>query len=342
MAELYNRKWSCQEWARHVGHLEQIAGIRLVESLDGKGRGSRAFDVWTGSGLSFRVLAERALDISACHYKGVSLAWLSPVGEAHPAYYEPQGLGWLRSFGGGLLVTCGLDHFGPPCEDAGELLGLHGRVSNLPACCLSHRAWWAGDEYRLEVAGEVRQARVFGENLLLRRRISTGLGANYIWIEDEVVNEGFTPHPHMMMYHFNLGFPLLDEETRLHLETERTFARDAEAEAGLAEWSRFQPPTPGYREQVFLHTPVADSNGQVHVEVENPRLELCLRLSYDKTALPYLVQWKMMGEGLYVLGVEPVNCPAMQGRAGARQSGVLPVLEPGESRRYALKLEVLA
>jgi hypothetical protein len=64
------------------------------------------------------------------------------------------------------------------------------------------------------------------------------------------------------------------------------------------------------------------------------------QLSYDAAALPYLVQWKMMGEGLYVLGIEPTNCGVLAGRAAARERGELPILEPGESRRYGLEMEI--
>jgi len=335
-----------QSLLRRVGHMDQLAGIRLVEALDGMGRGNRIFEVWTGAGLFFHVMADRAMDISICRYKGISLAWLSTVGEANPTYYEPEGLGWLRTFPGGLLATCGLDQFGAPSNDAGEALGLHGRVSNLPAHSVGHRTYWsasAGSEryYELEITGEVRQTRVFGENLVLRRRITSRLGSNTIQLHDTVTNEGFAPHPHMILYHFNLGFPLISEDAILQLETTESIARDPDAEAGFAEWKQLQPPTPGYREQVFRHVPVTDDAGMACVEVKNSRLGLGLRISYDSSHLPYLFQWKMMGEGMYVLGIEPANCGVIQGRAMARDQEDLPLLAPGESRDYALKVEAI-
>jgi len=351
MASLYGRDWNRHEILQRVGSLDQIAGIRLMEAADGLERGCRIFQVWTGSGLEFTVSADRALDICACRYKGIPLAWASPVGGVHPAYYEPEGWGWLRSFPGGLLVTCGLDSFGAPSSDSGEEFGLHGRVSNLPARSVGYRTQWMDDDarqsggaqtrYTLEITGEVRQTRVFGENLLLRRRITTDLGSNKIRIEDVVTNEGFAPQPHMVLYHFNLGFPLVSENSRVHLEAEQTVARDADAEAGLAHWNQLQPPTAGYREQVFRHVLVADNEGQVHVEVENPTLGIGLRWTYDKASLPHLYQWKMMGESMYVLGIEPGNCNGVEGRAIARQRDDLPHLEPGESRNYTLEVEVV-
>jgi hypothetical protein len=340
MAYLYGRDWTRRELLQHVGHIDQIAGIKLLEVTDGIERGNRLLRVWTGGGLDFDVLPDRALDISTCRYKGVPLAWASPTGAVHPAFYEPAGLGWLRSFQGGLLVTCGLDQFGPPCSDAGEGLGLHGRVSNLPARYVNHRAFWIGDEYEIEITGEVRQTRVFGENLVLSRRISTRLGSCTIRIEDEVTNEGFTPHPHMILYHMNLGFPLVSADSQLHLEAEETIPRDADAEAGLIRWRELQPPTADYREQVFRHIQRADAGGKACVEVENSLLGVGLRLTYDRTSLPYLIHWKMMGEGIYVLGIEPANCGVIGGRAMAREKGALQHLGPGESCHYILEVEV--
>jgi hypothetical protein len=50
----------------------------------------------------------------------------------------------------------------------------------------------------------------------------------------------------------------------------------------------------------------------------------------------------MLGEGLYVVGVEPGNCSAIEGRATARQRGDLPILAPGERRAYQLSVEIIS
>jgi hypothetical protein len=258
----------------------------------------------------------------------------------HPAFYEPQGRGWLRSFPGGLLATCGLDHFGPPLETPDESLGQHGRISNLPAKQVGYRTYWNGDDYEMEIMGETRQTRLFGENLVLRRHISTRLGSNQIRISDTVTNEGFNRSPHMILYHFNLGFPLLSPDSLLLLETEQTLARDITAEPGLSSWNTFQTPTPSYQEQVFYHAPKTDANGNVHIELKNPRLGVGVRFQYAKAQLPALVQWKQMGEGAYALGIEPTNVTELGGNAVPDRSE-LPQLAPGESRSYNITLEVV-
>jgi hypothetical protein len=335
------RNWTRAELLQHVGHIEQIAGINALEVVDGLGRGIRRFHVYNGTGLSYWVLADRALDISACYFRGLPLTWTSSSGEVHPAYYEAEGLGWLRSFPGGLLVTCGLDQFGAPAVDAGEAFGIHGRVSNLPAAQVNYRTFWADGEYQLEISGQVRQACLFGENLLLQRRITSRLGANRITVEDVVTNEGFVAQPHLILYHCNFGFPLVGPQTQLELDAEETIARDADAEKGLQSWHQCQPPTPNYREQVFRHHPVVGSRGEVIVGLNNPELDFKVRIEYDATHLPYLFQWKMMGLGAYVMGIEPANSGVIEGRAVARQRGDLPYLEPGESRTYRLMFEVV-
>jgi hypothetical protein len=342
MAKLFNCEWTKSELLSRVGQMDQLAGIRLLEAGDGKARGCRVLDVWTGTGLRFQVNAERALDISSCDFKGAPLAWRSPAGDVHPAFYEPQDIGWLRSFSGGLLVTCGLDHFGSPAKDGDTELGLHGRISNSPAAQVNYRTFWDGDDYKLEITGETRQANVFGENLVLRRRISTALGTNCIHIEDVVANEGFESAPHMLLYHFNIGFPLVSENTRLHLQSEETLPRNADAQSGMAEWDRFQSPTPGFREQVFIHRPKSDGDGIATVELNNPQMGFGVRWKYGTANLPYLMEWKMMGQGAYVIGVEPTNCNGLAGRPVTRELGQLPILESGESRDYHIDVEVIS
>lgn len=342
MIELMGKKWTREGLLQRVGRMEQLAGVIPSVADEGPGRGSRYFHVYTGSGLSFDVMTDRALDIGACSYKGTPLAWISPSGWVHPAHYESEGLGWLRSFQGGLCTTCGLDQIGAPSVDEGEAFGIHGRISNLPAEQVGHRTWWDDDSYRLEISGQMRQARLFGENLILHRRISTELGSNSISIEDTVTNVGFVLQPHLILYHCNLGFPLVSEHTRLNVDVEETFPRDADAEVGLDKWSEFQVPTPGYREQVFRHIPRTDDDGKVSAFVENPDLGLGIRISFYKHQLPHLVQWKQMGQGAYVLGIEPTNSTGVEGRAVARERDDLPHLAPGESKRYQLEFEVLS
>lgn len=334
-----HERWglSPQELMAHVGSLRQLGGIRPVILGEGLEEGVRCLEVETGGGLCFDVLPSRGLDISRLRYKGDSMVWQSPNGDIHPAYIEPGSSGWLRGFAGGLLTTCGLDTFGAPSQDGQELFDLHGRVSRIPAFEVRHGGAWADGDCTLVIEGKVRQARVFGENLLLERRITTRLGSSRIALEDAVTNQGFEPQPHMMLYHCNFGFPLLDPEAWLEFTPLQTLPRDEAARAGLGRWSRFESPTPAYAEQVFRHRPSFDG-GNARLALRNPALGVTLHLGFSQT-LPYLFEWKMMSQGLYVLGLEPANCGAIEGRASARERNELPLLEPGEQRQYSLTFE---
>jgi hypothetical protein len=198
---------------------------------------------------------------------------------------------------------------------------------------------WEGDECSFWIEGEVRQARVFGENLRLRRRITTSLGGSRIAIHDLVENMGTAASPLMILYHINLGFPLLDETCELIAEKHTVEPRDAAAEPGLQDWMHFGPPTPGYAEQVFYHDLPAGQNGWAGIQLINQARSIALSVRFQKAALPNLVQWKMMGQGTYVLGLEPANC-RVGGRSQERALGTLQFLQPGEQREFQVEIDV--
>ena len=343
MATLNGRNYSRAELLKHVGDMRQVAGVETGELADGFERGVRTARVFTGTGFDFTVLVDRGLDIGPATFAGASLAWRSPTGAPAPAFYEPEGLGWLRGFYGGLVVTCGLAYYGATGLDEGQPLGQHGRASYLPATHLAYGGEWQGDDYEVWVSGQTREVAVFGENLLLQRRISARLGESRLFIDDLVTNEGFQPAPHMLLYHCNLGFPLLDEGSELLCSSE-VRPRDAEATGGVGEHRRFQPPTAGYHEQVFYHTPKVDGDGYAQVALANRGFGggngLGVYLRFRPDELPWLMEWKMMGEGIYVCGLEP-GTNGVEGRAVERAAGRLQYLAPGESRRYHLEIGVL-
>jgi hypothetical protein len=345
MANLYGRSFTRAQLAERTGDMRQFAGVRLGEMADGFERGVRTADFRTGSGFDFTVLADRGLDIGIASYAGTPLAFQSPAPYAAPAFYEPAGLGWLRGFGGGLMTTCGLTYFGAPGDDQGEELGLHGRASNLPATNLAYGAEWQGDEYDMWVSGQIRQVRFFGENVVLRRRISARMGESRLVIADEVANEGFAPVPHMLLYHCNLGFPVLSEDSELLVDDADVIARDADCAKGLPDHRRFAPPIPGYSEQVFQHIPKTDAEGFARAALVNRRFTggrgIGVYLRWRATDMPWMIQWKMIGQSAYVSGLEPAT-NWTTGRAGERAAGRLRYLAPGETRSYQLEIGVLA
>ena len=336
MVRLYGREWGADELRRHVGSLDQLAGIVAGERADGPARGVRTLDVQTGGGLSFTVLPERGLDIGEARLDGVPLAWQSAMGVVHPARHERDGRGWERSFGGGLLATCGLDNIGMANADAGVEYPLHGRINHIPATQVRYDGRWAGDEYLLTIEGRVRQATLFGENLLLTRRIATQLGATALTVTDTVANEGYRPEPVLLLHHINLGFPVLAATSELLLPPGTRSTPDE------AAWQHAD--APGTGSKVFNHHLPPGTDGLVEVALVNRAFAggrgLGVGIRYTQDSFPLLWQWRNLREGEYVMGLEPGN-GLEAGRHATREAGRLRVLAPGEAATFRTTITAL-
>jgi hypothetical protein len=345
--DLWNRSLPRAELLRRVGRLAQVAGVRLVTLGDGAERGVRALEVRTGTGFAFEVLVDRAFDVGRCELAGRPLAWTSGVGFAGPWFSEWEDLGFLRNWGGGFLTTCGIDHALFMAEDTAEQyhyppkqaerFGLHGRISNRPARLTGYGERWDGDDCVLWAEGETLQAAVFGEQLLLRRRIEARVGESRLTIHDEVENVGFDRTPHMLLYHINVGFPVVDEGSELLVPARSVVAR---GDYPVEGYRQLAAPEPGYVERVFEHEVACEPDGRVPVAVVNRELGLGAFEVFRKDQLPHHFVWRMLGEGTYVVGIEPCT-NRTAGRLDARARGELIELEAGEKRAYELELGAL-
>jgi hypothetical protein len=356
MVDWHGRGWSRTDLAERTGALAQLAGVELLEFADGPERGVRVLDFRTGSGLGFRVAVDRGFDLLAAEYRGIPIGWRSPTGPRHPGLASPEenrGWGFLRSFTG-LLATCGLDQTLAPATSSALNYNypgfsetdypLHGRISQIPARLLGYGERWEGDDCTLWAEGEVAQMAVFGENLVLTRRIEARLGGRAISVDDRVENRGFRPTAHMLLYHYNFGYPLLDDGAELLLPSRAIVHAVHQDLRAQGVGYRIQgPPRPDFREQVYEHDMVAAADGMAPAALINPKLGaggFGIRLDYDRAALPCLIEWQCLQSGLYALGIEP-STHHVQGRAFAEQRGELAYLEHGEVRRYRTLLSVL-
>ena len=344
MAKLYGQEFSRGDLMRKIGDISQVAGTKSYRLSDGNESGVDAVDFRTGTGFRFTVLPGRGMDISYAEYNGQPLCWRSATGDMASSYYEPEGLGWLRGFYGGLVVTCGMTYAGAPCTDEDKELGLHGRSSNTPAKNVWTDGHWEDDEYVMWTQGKVREAVVFGENVVLTRKIRAKLGESKLYLHDVVENLGFEPVPHMYLYHINGGFPVVDGDSVLLSPTKEAVPRDEVAKEGAEDYYKFQPPTPGFEERVYYHDMVPDAGGYVHAALANKGFKngqgFGFYAKYLKSQLPRFIEWKMNGEGTYVVCMEPANC-LVEGRDKERERGTLQFLQPGEKREYDLEIGVL-
>jgi hypothetical protein len=330
-----------QQLRRRVGDVSQLVSTRAARLADGNEDGVRVIEARASGGLSATVLADRGLDLGALWAAGHQVSWQSTTGVVHPAYFDEAN--WLRSFHGGMLTTCGLQNVGLPSEDAGAEYGLHGRISNIAARNVTHRVIEADGRLVAEITGEMRETDVFGADLLLRRRITLPMGEPVLHVEDEVVNQGHAPAALLLLYHVNVGYPVVAEGARLVTPAAGITPRDEAARLGMGERTSFPPPQDGFAENVFRHELHDTEAKQVSASIVNPDFEptdgIGLTVSWDPRQLPRMWQWRMLGPGMYLTGLEPANC-GLAGRAAEREAGTLEMLEPGESRRAGISIRV--
>lgn len=316
-----------------LGRDDQIGGATPL-TLDG---GVRALRIRSCGGVDALAIVDRALDIAHCSYRGIPLVWHGPgpIVGPHPDAISTDEFN--RTFFGGLLTTCGLDAFGPPGHDEFGSWGQHGHVNHYPADDLQIATDVESEDAFVRIRGVVRQGRLFGEHLRLERTWTMPRDGSVLRLHDRVTNDGAEATPHMILYHCNAGYPLLDEATRVSVTASSMRPRDAQAQAGLAQWDRGGPPQRGFKEQTFIHTAAAGDGGWAQARVENPQLGITLALRFRPEELPACMTWRMLGVRDYVMAIEPANCETIEGRVVARERGTLPMLEPGESRDYHLE-----
>ncbi len=348
MAELFGKRYTRREVEARLGRMNQVGGFSISRLEEGKGAGTRQALFRTGGGLEGTVFIDRALDLGNVQYKGMPLAFLSPAGEVHPSYYMWEGQGWERGWAGGLLTTCGLENFGPAGVDEGDTLSQHGRISHTPAERVRVEEEWEADEYVCRMKGDVHQAIPLKDHLILHRTLSFNLGESRITINDVVENRGFEMQPHMMLYHINIGFPILSENSRLVSTRKKVTPWNETAREYPDEFDTFDVPQVGYRDRQYRFDFTPDKSGTVTVGVINPSVfdGVAFVIRFKKEQLPDFNLWKMISAHDYVAGIEPMNAPFFHDgnfvkRADLRKRGILPFLEPGETRAYWLELSVI-
>jgi len=320
---------------QRVGNMAQLAGIRKMVFSEGKAKGSTAFEVNAGGGLGFTVLADRGLDIAFANYKGVGFSYLSKTGIAAPNFYIENGIkGFLSVFHAGLFTTCGYTYMGAPSEVDGESYGLHGRATGIPADQINYSQQWQGDEYVLTIEGQMRESIVFGKNIVLNRKITTVAGSNIIKISDQFVNEGFEISPIMVLYHFNFGYPFLNENAEVFVPAKST-------EPNNDDYKTVDAPQQGYSEKVYYHQLKTNQANQTAAGMFNTvgDTSFGVMIKFNHQALPVLTQWKQMGQQDYVMGIEPGTNKTM-GVKHAKENEKMFMLAPGETKTHEIEIKI--
>ena len=340
---IYGHELTRRELLQHVGDISQIADIRLFEFTNGNERGVRAAEFYTGSGLEFTVVLDRGMDIDDAKFKGVPVSWQTQTGPVSPAFHDWRGVGLLHQFAGSLLMGCGPANIGLPCEDEGEELGLHGRLSNIPAKDVCVKKEWVGNDYVMSVEGSMFQGGIFIDSLRVSRRIEARMGESRLNLRDVVENVGVKTSPFCMLYHCQIGWPILSPDSRLYVKHSKREPWPL-GEVDFDQWDTFQEPTPGYAEQVIYITAEPDQEGMANAAVINPNFNdgrgYGVYCRWSQETMPYLVLWKMLGEKAYVVGLEIANATP-EGRAANRASGILQFLDPDEITEVDIEIGLL-
>lgn len=318
---------------RYLGDLSQIFYAKQYRVIGGKGDGMRMVDVNNGAGIEFSVLVDRAMDIGRFSINGKNCAYLSKSGLCAPAYYDDQGAGWLKTFGGGFLATCGLTQAGAPCTSDGEALGLHGPIGAAPAedfCC------WVDLESlvpEIVLKGRMRCARALGEELWMTREIRVKYGENAVYIRDVVENRGARALPYMILYHMNLGYPLLQEGVALDTNAEYFDHVGDYPQESIENRLVFPNVQDDGIEEVYYY----NAAKATYAGVWNEQLGIGINICFDGDQLPHMAQWKYPLAGDYAMGIEPSNC-LTKGREEQKKYG-LAHIGPYETKVQELKIE---
>ena len=307
-----------------VSHLDAIASVDDVV----RAGGGRVLSLRLAGGLALDVLVDRGLDLGAAWWGDVPLAWRSP----HLVDPGP-GRGWEDRFLGGLLSTCGPDNIGPPRGSSGQ----HGTHHLTPAHAVR---WWrerTDSGVDVHVVGEVGFSELYGVRLVIEREIVTGTGRPWVEVRDTVRNTGHVPAPVALLYHVNLGAPMLRPGARLVVDADEQTLRE---------------PCPPGRDPLAMPEPAADldavvaehrglraPDGRARAVLTGTGLDADVVVDWPAETLPRLCTWSFPARGAWVLGVEPTNAPLFGPERELPHAGA-PVLQPGEHVATGVRIGV--
>lgn len=269
---------------KKIGNPEQLCMAQRVQVTDGRGNGARQIYVANGK-LNFVLSESNALDILRLWYEGTNVGFVSKNG----LYTAPAG--FLHAFPAGMLYTCGLDAIGGV-----EGHPIHGRIHSVPAEIRELVA----DENGVRIVAEIRDTALFGENLVMTRTIETKVGSDEIKLTDKITNCAFRDEKYCMLYHINVGYPIVDEGAKVIGDFVESLPRNDWAKHEMATMLEMEAPVDNFEENCFFHR---TKDGVM--SIENRKLGKRFTV---KTSLKRFVEWKSRASGDYVLALEPCTC----------------------------------
>jgi len=319
-------------------------GIKYHQIQSGTSAGMHSLSIDTGS-VTATILPDRGMGLWKCWSGDLEFGWQSPVtGPVNPSLVpvnDASGIGWLEGFDE-LLVRCGLQSNGAPefAENGTVRYPLHGRIANLPA----HRLDIQIDVENgiLDVIGAVCESRFLIYSLELQTRYRFRVGSPVIEIIDTVTNRSSQPGSMQLLYHINVGQPVLQSGSTVHVPFRNLAPRDAHAAESVQQWNQCSGPSAGYSEQVYFVEPIGDDHNWSEAMLASADCNYGFAVHFDTRTLPYMTLWKNTAavEDGYVVGLEP-GTGFPNTRSFEERNGRVVTLQGGESRTFRLKLQPL-
>lgn len=267
-----------------ISNFWQIASVRRYTLTEGREKGLDVLDCDNGK-MRFLLNVSKACDIIQLYHEGRNMSFVSKNG------FTKREIPFLNRFEGGMVYTCGLDSLGG--RDGFEL---HGTFHNIPAEIIRAEC----NENGILVEAIIRDTTLFGKNLILRRKISTGIGADSVIIQDMLINEGYKAEEYCLLYHINVGYPMLDESAKIIADVENYTPRTDWAKQNETTMYEMSAPIPNQEETCYFL-----KMRKSEISLVNEKIGKQFTLSYSGKTLPHFVEWKSMASGDYALGLEP-------------------------------------
>ncbi len=317
------------DWASLLedGRITHQDALASVDDVVRPG-GDRVLILRLAGGLSLDVLPDRGLDLGAAWSGSVPLAWRSPQ-SADPG----PGHGWNERFLGGLLATCGPDNIGAPRGASGQ----HGTHHLTRA---EDVRWWrqrAPEGIDVHVRGRITHSSS-GSWIVIEREIVTGTARPCVEVRDTVRNEGNSPAAVPLLYHVNLGAPMLRPGARMSVDAGTAVLRDP-CPPGQDALS-LPHPRDGLDAVVAEHPGIRSHDGWARATLTETGLGADVAVEWRTDTLPRLCTWNNPARGGWVLGVEPTNAPLFGSERELPHAGA-PVLQPGHAWNTVVRVAVV-
>jgi hypothetical protein len=313
-----------------------VASVKERLGVPGTDAPERSLTARLMGGLDFEVLPGRGFDVGDTYLRGVPLSWFSPVSDARPLH-APTGRSWLSRFTGGLITTCGLSNIGP----ATDTIGMHGDFSHLPASEVSYSTNVSPEVHSVTLAATIDSVSLFGPSFRVRRVITASAladGTACLSVMDDVTNVGTEAAGLSLLYHVNLGAPLIAPGSRVLVESEGVRAR--EPHPSVPDWRVLPQPADHTTESVFEHSAArADEHGFAKAVIASPDGGFDIEVAWTADTLPRLYQWVFPTRGRWALGIEPSSAPLFGADRTGPHAGAR-VVQPRETRRHEIRVTV--